>query len=237
MLKSASLSSRGRPISAGPSERDRKLIQQVRAGDDEAFESLRRFYEAFVCGLIRYVLSWPDEKGDVEDVEQETWLKVYRSLGSFKGESSFGTWLSKVARNKCYDHLRKKKPRKIFVSIATLSNEETHDCEKWFAKHPVKEWDDFVEEVQPIADKAYAGLAPKELIVVNTLLDKLPPREISIQHGIPIKDVRRILDKFKRKCRKMRIEGLTRAERMRFHGRAKKRKRIAVVVMERGDPE
>ncbi len=229
--------SRGHPIREGLSQRDRELIQLARSGDDGAFERLRRFYELFVSGLILRVLSWPDEKADVEDVEQETWKQVHASLRGFEGRSSFGTWLSRITTNKCNDHLRKKKQRRIFVSISTLRDEEIQDCKDSVIKHPIKDFDDYAEQVRPIADKLRADLVPRESTVVSALLNMLRPREIAIRYKIPIREVRRILNKFRNKCRKMRVEGMTLAERMRVPGKVRRRKRIALGDTERGEPE
>jgi len=229
--------SRGHPIKVGLSQRDRDLIQLARSGDNEAFECLRRFYESFVCALIFRVLNWPDEKADVEDVEQETWKQVHLSLGTFEGRSSFGSWLSTITENKCRDHLRRKKKRKIFVSISTLRDEEIEDYEHSYINHPVKDCDDYVEQVRPIADKLRADLAPREFTVVSAFLDGLRPREIAIQFEVPIREVRRILNMFRDRCRKIRIEGMRPAERMRVPRKVRRRKRIASGDTERGEPE
>ena len=236
MPRSASLSSRGHPISKGPSEGDRKLIQLALSGDQGAFESLKEFYERYVYGLVLHTLDWPDEKGDVQDVLQDIWLQLHKSLGTFEGRSGFGTWLSTIAKNKCRDYLRKKKVRKILVSVSTFGDDEVRDHEKSFVKHPVSDWNGYVEQVRPITDKVFSELFPSEATVVNAfLVDGLRRREISIKYEIPFKDVCGILNKFKSKCRKMRIEGLTRADQMRVPGKAKRRKRSTAVVIESGD--
>jgi RNA polymerase sigma factor (sigma-70 family) len=236
MTRSALLSSRGHPAVKGLSEQDGKLIQLILAGDHEAFEALRGHYERIVFGLILSVLNWPNEKAEVEDIAQETWLAVYKYLAGFDGRSSFGTWLSTITKNKCYDFLRKKKQRKIFVSATSLSVEEIEDCERWFAEHPIKDSDEYVEQVESIADQIRKECDPEDLPVIDSFLEHLQPQEISDGRKIPIKKTRRILDRFRDKCRKKRVEGMTQAEQMRVCGKAS-RKRSTRLIRERGAPE
>jgi RNA polymerase sigma-70 factor (ECF subfamily) len=79
------------------------LIDQARRGDPAAFETLVRRYDRRVLRLaLRFV-----REDEARDVYQEVFLKVYRSLALFRGDSSFETWLYRVATNICLDHLRR----------------------------------------------------------------------------------------------------------------------------------
>ena len=69
-----------------------------------------RKYERFVSTCVYPIIGSAD---DTADVCQEVFLKVYRSLSSFKGESSFSTWLYRVAKNCAYDFVRKKKGENV----------------------------------------------------------------------------------------------------------------------------
>jgi len=84
---------------------DGPLVQRVRAGDNQAFELLVVKYQERVFRLIRRLLGNRDQ---VEDLAQEVFIRAYRSLGSFKGESSFYTWLYKIALNTCRNYYRSK---------------------------------------------------------------------------------------------------------------------------------
>ena len=82
-------------------ESDGPLVQRVRAGDNQAFELLVVKYQERIFRLIRRLLGNGDQ---VEDLAQEVFIRAYRSLGSFKGESSFYTWLYKIALNTCRNY-------------------------------------------------------------------------------------------------------------------------------------
>ena len=86
---------------------DTVLAFRAADGDEEAFETLVRKYEKLVCSCIYQTVSNTE---DTLDIAQETFLKVYRNIASFKGESSFSSWLYRVAKNCALDFLRKKKP-------------------------------------------------------------------------------------------------------------------------------
>ncbi len=75
-------------------------------GDKAAFERLVRKYEKYVCTTVYAVVR---NREDTFDVAQEVFLKLYHSIGSFKGESSFSSWLYRIARNGALDFLRRQK--------------------------------------------------------------------------------------------------------------------------------
>ena len=95
----------------GPATRfdpDAELIAAVAAGDAEAFENLVRKYERPVLNTAyRYV----GDRTAAEDLAQEIFLKVWRRANSFKGKSSFSTWLYRIAVNQCLN-FRGKRRRK-----------------------------------------------------------------------------------------------------------------------------
>jgi RNA polymerase sigma-70 factor (ECF subfamily) len=87
-------------------ENDLNLVKRARNGDRAAFNDLveryqRRLYS--VCfGILR-------NQDDAMDMVQETFIRAYRNLDRFEGNSSFYTWAYRIARNVCIDHIRKAK--------------------------------------------------------------------------------------------------------------------------------
>lgn len=79
------------------------LIERAREGDREAFSMLARRFERRVYSLA---LFYTRNQSDAEDLAQEVWLKVYRHLHSFRGESSFYTWLRQITVNTFLNHRR-----------------------------------------------------------------------------------------------------------------------------------
>jgi len=85
---------------------DKELVRRIREGDAAQFELLAKRYAAKIYGLAMRLTRNPS---DAEDAVQEAFLLVYTKLGSFRGESAFGTWLYKVALNSIYMKLRQRK--------------------------------------------------------------------------------------------------------------------------------
>jgi len=81
---------------------DRELVRLAQQGDARAFEALVVKYQRRVA---RHVARWVRRPSDVEDVVQDVFLKVYRGIVSFKGESSFYTWVYQIARNTAFNFI------------------------------------------------------------------------------------------------------------------------------------
>lgn len=81
---------------------DLAIVKRVQAGDGAAFNLLVRKYQHKVVNLVaRYVY----DSGDVEDIAQEVFVKAYRAIGGFRGDSAFYTWLYRIAINTAKNHL------------------------------------------------------------------------------------------------------------------------------------
>ncbi len=85
------------------------LIRSAQQGDERAFEELVRLYDQNVLRLALNLLRSPE---DANDIYQETFLRVYKNLQSFRFDCSFSTWLYRIATNLCLDALRKRRVRK-----------------------------------------------------------------------------------------------------------------------------
>jgi RNA polymerase sigma-70 factor (ECF subfamily) len=85
------------------------LIRAAQEQDHDAFEQLVRLYDRSVLRVANNLLRSEDE---ARDAYQEVFLRVYRSLHSFRHQCSFHTWLYRIATNVCLDHLRRKSVRK-----------------------------------------------------------------------------------------------------------------------------
>src|SRR5438270_5008928 len=84
------------------------LVARIQAGDGEAFEALYRQHSARIYTLASRMAGSPD---DGEDLLQEIFLQAYRKLASFKGDSSIGTWLYRLALNHCLDYVRSRRAK------------------------------------------------------------------------------------------------------------------------------
>lgn len=86
-----------------PTSGDAEIVEQVVAGDVHAFEHLLRKYQNHVVILLKKHLPYDH----IEETAQDVFIRAYRSLPTFRGESSFKQWLSTIAVRTCYDFWRK----------------------------------------------------------------------------------------------------------------------------------
>jgi RNA polymerase sigma-70 factor (ECF subfamily) len=94
------------------------LVERCRSGDAAAFDSLVAKYASQVYNLAYRMVGDPD---DADDVAQEVFLRVHRAIKSFRGSSSFTTWIYRVATNVCLDELKRRKRR---PALAEWSEQE-----------------------------------------------------------------------------------------------------------------
>jgi RNA polymerase sigma-70 factor (ECF subfamily) len=97
---------------AGSNPEDAALAAACQAGDLHAYERLYRSQGARMRNLARNLLG---SQSDAEDAVQETFMKVQRSIASFRGQSSFVTWTFRILVNTCHDLRRSRMRRKEFV--------------------------------------------------------------------------------------------------------------------------
>lgn len=86
---------------------EKVLLQRAKKGEMAAFESLVTAYERRVYSLA---LRSTGSEADAADITQEVFLRAYRSLDTFRGESGFSTWLYRITVNLCVDLARKNNP-------------------------------------------------------------------------------------------------------------------------------
>lgn len=93
---------------------DNYYIGEVKQGNAGAFAFLVDRYKSRVYTLALKMIK---NREEAEEAAQDTFVKVYRSLSAFKGESKFSTWVYKVTYNTCLDHLKKYKKEKNIIPV------------------------------------------------------------------------------------------------------------------------
>ncbi len=97
---------RGAAARAGQAARDRQLVAKELAGDRDAFGALVARHEKRVFQLARALLKSP---ADAADIAQETFVRAYVNLKSYRSDGSFTAWVAKIANNLAIDYLRRQK--------------------------------------------------------------------------------------------------------------------------------
>lgn len=95
------------------STNERNLVERAKSGDIEAFEQLIISCEKKVFNIAYRMIGNYD---DANELAQEVFLKAFRSIKKFKGDSLFSTWIYKITANVCLDELRKRK-KKVVISL------------------------------------------------------------------------------------------------------------------------
>lgn len=93
----------------GKREKERELIEKIKAGDGEAYYELVSEYRIRLYRKACSLLSNPE---DAEDVLQEALVTAYKAIGKFRGESGFYTWIYRIVINKCRDFQRSRRTKR-----------------------------------------------------------------------------------------------------------------------------
>jgi RNA polymerase sigma-70 factor (ECF subfamily) len=162
---------------------DSLLVREAQRGNRAAFEELVRHYDQAVLRLAMHLTG---SEHEAQDIYQEAFLKAYKSVGNFRFECSFYTWIYRIVTNLCLDHLRKKQVRKEDAPVSVDARGESYDV---LAQVP-----DVRSGANPERDLMRRELGTR----INHALDKLTPRErmvFELKHyqGLKLRTVGEIL--------------------------------------------
>ncbi len=168
-------------------ESDHLLVERVQQGQRHAFDLLVRRYQHKVIALIgRYVHDFME----AEDVAQEAFLRAYRAIGSFRGDSAFYTWLYRIAVNAAKNHLvaQNRRPPNDDIEV---ENAEHFDLDSALRDRSTPERELMRQEIEQMISRTVAGL-PAELreAIVLREVDGLSYEEIAEVMACPIGTVR-----------------------------------------------
>ncbi|MCX7614155.1 MAG: sigma-70 family RNA polymerase sigma factor [Clostridiales bacterium] len=138
------------------------LIQQIKNGDEHAFEQIVTLYEKKIYNMAYRTCQ---NGQDAMDITQEVFLRVFRSIKSFKEESSFSTWIYRIATNMCIDFARRSAKNNT-ISLTVYDEDgnmtdmeiadETYSPEAYFEK----------EELRREIEKGLMALSPEHRHII-----------------------------------------------------------------------
>jgi len=123
MIETASLKIREESPAANATVDDRVLVRQAQGGDYTAFDTLVQKYQERVYATIYHMTS---NHEDANDLTQDTFIKAFQALKTFKGGSSFYTWVYRIGVNKTINFLKQRKNRS-HMSLNDLDFNAEHD--------------------------------------------------------------------------------------------------------------
>lgn len=170
-----------------PDDTDQELVRRVQAGDQSAFNLLVLKYQHRVLKLVGRFVNDPTE---AEDVAQEAFLKAYRALASFRGDSAFYTWLYRIAINTAKNALVSHRRRPVDFDL------DLQDPDQYERQAKLKEADTpegvlLTDEIRAVVEEAMEQL-PEDLrtAIVLRELEGLSYEEIAEAMDCPVGTVR-----------------------------------------------
>ena len=171
----------------GEKNTDLKLVQKAQAGDNRAFDLLVLKYESRIANVISKLV-WNQE--DVLDVSQEAFIKAYRALPNFRGDSAFYTWIYRIAINTAKNFLVAKGRR------PPTSDIDAQEAEQFYGENRLKDYETpesklYRDELEQTVNKALKAL-PEDLRTAITLreMEGLSYEEIAAVMECPVGTVR-----------------------------------------------
>jgi len=168
------------------SDTDQQLVQRAQRGDLRAFDLLVLKYQGRIGALVsRYV----SDASEVEDITQEAFIKAYRALDKFRGDSAFYTWLYRIASNAAKNHLVAKGRRP--GADTTIEDAEAFEQAGLISESTTPEAVVMSEELAQVVTEAMDAL-PEELRAALTLreLEGLSYDDIAAVLECPVGTVR-----------------------------------------------
>jgi RNA polymerase sigma-70 factor (ECF subfamily) len=166
---------------------DQQLVERVQSGDKAAFNLLVLKYQHRVLKLVgRFV----NDPADAEDVAQEAFLKAYRALASFRGDSAFYTWLYRIAINTAKNALVSNRRRPIDFDL-DLQDPDQYERHARLKDVDTPEGVALTEEIRGVVERAMEQL-PEDLrtAIVLRELEGLSYEEIAEAMDCPVGTVR-----------------------------------------------
>jgi RNA polymerase sigma factor (sigma-70 family) len=163
MSNSASIKAVEIPDASGEPP-DLSLVKRAQGGDLEAYDALVRRYQERIYGTIYHMTS---NHEDANDLAQESFIKAFQALRSFKGDSSFFTWVYRIAVNRTINFLKQRKNR-VQMSLNDLDYNAENDPDLVaLISHKTPRRDLSLVELQEKLNAAMQKLSDEHRLVVN----------------------------------------------------------------------
>lgn len=146
---------------------EKLLISRSKAGDIEAFEELIEAYQKKIFSFAYRIIG---NYEDAADMAQEALIRIYKSIGGFKEQSSFSTWIYRITTNVCLDEIRRRKSKKEYSLDEEVQMDDGQLKRQVMSDDPGPEEVFEKEELRSIVKNAIDKL-PEEQKVVITLRD------------------------------------------------------------------
>ena len=178
----------GKLVTMTEREKDHSLVQRVQRGDKVAFEMLFTKYQRRVSRLVsRFVRS----DAEVEDIVQESFIKAYRALGSFRGDSAFYTWLYRIAVNTAKNYLVAASKRPISLTQFEKNDDDDFEEDHFMSDAATPESELITKQIAETVNETMNELPAdlREAIMLREI-EGMSYEDIADSMGCPIGTVR-----------------------------------------------
>ena len=168
---------------------DLHIIKEVLGGKSEQFEHILNRYSGQVFNLIAHIVPC---KEDAEELTQDVFIKVFRLLSSFKEESSFSTWIYRIATNTALSAARKRKHDTLHLDDAAYSNIPEEIIDEALDN-------DSEEQLQRLSDAIEMLNADERALITLYYMNEKPVAEVAEILGLTVNNVKIKLHRTRKK--------------------------------------
>ena len=175
---------------------DEAIIKRLATKDEKTFQEL---VQSFRKHVYLTCLGFVQDEDDAEDVTQEVFIEVFRSVEKFRGDSKLSTWIYRIAVNKSLNYLRKHKKTRSFISIDQLFHLPHSNNETFESNEPSTEDKELEKkELSKVLEKAIHSLPSNQQIAFTlSKYDELPYQEIADVMKISLSAVESLIHRAK----------------------------------------
>lgn len=182
-------------------EKEIELVEDLKAGSEEAFEWMVRQHQTKVYNLCYTFLK---SQADAEDISQEVFVEIYRSIGKFRSESQLSTWIYKITLSKCLEEVRRRKRRQKWSVITSVFGEREIE-EPGHFEHPGVQLEN-KERAQILFGKIDLLPENQKSAFILHKVEGVPYQEIADIMGISLASVESLIHRAKQNLKNMLTE-------------------------------
>lgn len=145
------------------SDNEKNLLERAKSGDIAAFEQLVDSYQKRIFNIALRMLGNYDDAGDLT---QEVLIRIFKSIKSFKEQSSFSTWIYRITTNVCLDEIRKRKNRKVVSLDEEIKLDDGEMKRQFESDEPTPEETAEAEDLKKIVNMAIEKLNEEHRVVI-----------------------------------------------------------------------
>lgn len=181
-----------------PEKEDIKLLEEVKSGNTEAFSIIVKRYQNQVA---RTIIGMLGNTSEADDVGQEVFIRLYKSINNYRGDATLGTYLTRIAINLSLNEIKRQKRQKIHGAYSSNNNDDKRD-----QLQNLPNYDDEHEarDTQELVQTALSKLDPKfRSVIVLRMLKGFSTKETAKALNLPLGTV---LSRLTRAQDKLKIE-------------------------------